>query len=47
VTVDARAADRLTASVPPLAPGRWRVEWQVLSVDGHVVTGRFEFRLAP
>lgn len=47
VTVEAGAVDRLTASVPPLTPGRWRVEWQVLSVDGHVVTGRFEFRLAP
>jgi methionine-rich copper-binding protein CopC len=41
------AADRLTATVPVLAPGRWRVEWQVLSKDGHVVSGRFEFRLAP
>ena len=41
------AADRLTATVPALAPGRWRVEWQVLSKDGHVVSGRFEFRLAP
>jgi methionine-rich copper-binding protein CopC len=40
-------ADRLTALVPPLAPGAWRVEWQVLSTDGHVVSGRFEFRLAP
>jgi methionine-rich copper-binding protein CopC len=39
--------DRLTAAVPPLGPGRWRVEWQVLSTDGHVVSGRFEFRLAP
>ena len=41
------AADRLTATVPALAPGRWRVEWQVLSKDGHVVSGRFEFRLVP
>ena len=41
------APDRLTADVPALAPGRWQVEWQVLSTDGHVVSGRFEFRLAP
>jgi methionine-rich copper-binding protein CopC len=41
------AADRLTAVGPPLRPGRWQVEWQVLSMDGHVVSGRFEFRLAP
>jgi copper resistance protein C len=47
VNVDAGAADRLIATVPPLAPGAWRVEWQVLSTDGHVVSGRFEFRVAP
>ena len=37
------AADWLTAPVPAIAPGRYRVEWQVLSTDGHVVTGRFGF----
>lgn len=47
VAADGGPADRLTAAVPPLAPGAWRVEWQVLSTDGHVVSGRFEFRLAP
>jgi methionine-rich copper-binding protein CopC len=47
VQADAGPADRLTATLPPLAPGPWRVEWQVLSTDGHVVSGRFEFRLAP
>ena len=47
VAPDGPAVDRLTAPLPSLAPGRWRVEWQVLSTDGHVVTGRFEFRLAP
>ena len=47
VPVAVGMADRLTAVVPPLAPGRWRVEWQVLSMDGHDVSGRFEFRLAP
>jgi methionine-rich copper-binding protein CopC len=39
-------ADRLTASLPPLAPGAYRVEWHVLSTDGHVVSGGFGFRLA-
>jgi copper resistance protein C len=39
-------ADRLTAAVPPLAPGAYRVEWHVLSTDGHVVSGGFGFRLA-
>ena len=39
-------ADRLTAAVPSLDPGAWRVEWRVLSTDGHVVSGRFSFRVA-
>jgi copper resistance protein C len=48
VTVAAGApADRLTAPLPSLGPGRWRVEWQVLSTDGHVVSGRFDFQIAP
>ena len=40
-------ADRLTATVPSLDPGAWRVEWRVLSTDGHVVSGSFSFRVAP
>lgn len=47
VNVDAGPADRLIATLPALAPGAWRVEWQVLSTDGHVVSGRFAFRVAP
>lgn len=39
-------ADRLTATMPALAPGAYRVEWHVLSTDGHVVSGSFGFRLA-
>jgi methionine-rich copper-binding protein CopC len=35
--------DRLTARLSEIGPGRYRVEWQVLSTDGHVVTGRFTF----
>jgi methionine-rich copper-binding protein CopC len=38
-------ADRLTARVPALAAGAWRVEWRVLSTDGHIVSGRFSFRI--
>ena len=40
-------ADRLDASAPALGPGRWRLEWRVLSTDGHVVTGRYSFQIAP
>jgi methionine-rich copper-binding protein CopC len=39
--------DRLVARLPPLMPGAWRVEWQVFSADGHVVSGSYTFRLAP
>ena len=41
------AADWLTATIPAIGPGRYRVEWQVLSTDGHVVTGRFTFIVKP
>lgn len=47
VAVHGGPPDRLTAAMPTLEPGPWRVEWHVLSADGHVVSGRFEFRLAP
>ncbi len=40
-------ADRLQARAPELSPGPWRVEWIVMSADGHVVSGAFAFRLAP
>jgi methionine-rich copper-binding protein CopC len=48
--IDGRAgapADSVIARVPPLAAGAWRVEWQVFSTDGHVVSGTYGFRLAP
>jgi methionine-rich copper-binding protein CopC len=43
------SADRmlLRISLPPLAPGRYRVIWRVLSVDTHVTTGQFTFDIAP
>jgi methionine-rich copper-binding protein CopC len=44
---DSTPADSVDARVPPLAPGTWRVEWQVFSTDGHVVSGTYGFRLAP
>ena len=47
LTTDGVPPDWLRGPLPSLAPGRWRVEWQVLSTDGHVVSGRFEFTIAP
>lgn len=37
--------DRLAATLPPLGPGRYRLEWHVLSTDGHVVDGGFSFHV--
>ena len=45
--VGGETAESLVAAVPPLTPGAWRVEWQVFSTDGHVVSGGYGFRLAP
>jgi methionine-rich copper-binding protein CopC len=33
----------LRVSVPPLAPGAYRVVYRVLSVDSHVTEGQFSF----
>lgn len=41
------APDTLVAVLPPLGPGAYRVHWQVLSTDGHIVSGAFSFRLGP
>lgn len=39
--------ERLDALLPPLAPGAYRLEWSVLSIDGHVVSGAVPFRVGP
>ena len=39
--------DTLEAPLPRLAAGRYRIEWRVLSTDGHVVNGAFGFSLSP
>jgi methionine-rich copper-binding protein CopC len=39
--------DRLAAALPALAPGIYRLEWRVLSTDGHVVSGGYSFTVAP
>jgi methionine-rich copper-binding protein CopC len=40
-------ATRLHVSLSPLAPGRYRVEWRVLSVDTHTTDGDFTFDVVP
>ena len=43
------SADRsiLRVSLPPLAPGTYRVQWRVLSVDTHVTEGDYTFTVQP
>jgi hypothetical protein len=45
----AEAEDRtmLAATLPPLAPGGWRLRWQVLAVDGHITRGDIGFVIRP
>jgi methionine-rich copper-binding protein CopC len=38
---------RLIVSLPALKPGAYSVRYRVLSVDGHVVEGRFAFTVRP
>ena len=45
--VDAETRKTLKIALPPLPPGRYRVEWRVLSVDTHVTKGTFTFRVGP
>jgi methionine-rich copper-binding protein CopC len=45
--VDRADAKLLRVSLPKLAPGTYRVQWRVLSVDTHVSEGDFTFDVAP
>ena len=44
--LDPADASALVVSLPPLAPGKYRVVWRVLSVDTHVTEGDFTFQIA-
>lgn len=37
----------MTLEAPPLAPGRYVVKYRVLSKDGHIVEGNYEFTVDP
>ncbi len=45
--LDRADATLLQVSLPPLAPGTYRVVWRVLSVDTHVTEGDFTFDVVP
>jgi methionine-rich copper-binding protein CopC len=37
--------NELHARLPPLAPGGWRLRWQVLALDGHITRGDIPFEI--
>jgi copper resistance protein C len=43
--VDPADASAMRVSVPPLAPGKYRVKWRALSADTHVTQGDFTFEV--
>ncbi len=43
--VDATDQQVLRVSVQPLAPGRYKVEWRLTSIDTHSSTGDYTFRV--
>ena len=46
-TIDRADRKHVLVSLPPLAPGHYRVVWRVLSVDSHVTQGDYGFDIAP
>jgi methionine-rich copper-binding protein CopC len=45
--VDPANHKQLVLALPPLAPGRYRVRWHVVSVDTHRTEGEYSFAVAP
>jgi copper resistance protein C len=39
--------DTLATTVGELAPGAYRLHWQVLAIDGHITRGDIPFTVAP
>jgi copper resistance protein C len=44
---DGQNPDTLAATVGEIAPGSYRLRWQVLAVDGHITRGDIPFAVAP
>ena len=44
---DTQNPDTLAATVGELAPGSYRLRWQVLAIDGHITRGDIPFTVAP
>jgi copper resistance protein C len=41
------SGNQLVIGLPRLAPGSYRVNWHVISVDGHKTEGSFAFEVRP
>lgn len=46
-TVDPCDNTQLVLALPPLAPGRYRVKWRIVSVDTHPTEGDYIFEIRP
>jgi hypothetical protein len=42
---DSSSPAKLTANVAQLAPGSYKLRWQVLAVDGHITRGEIPFKV--
>src|SRR5690348_8309655 len=45
--VDPRDNTQLVLALPPLAPGRYRIKWRVVSIDTHPTEGDYIFEIRP
>jgi copper resistance protein C len=46
-TIDPGDSARLVLHVPPLAPGRYKVRWHIVSADTHRTQGDYVFEIKP
>jgi hypothetical protein len=44
---DTASPDTLATTIGELAPGSYRLRWQVLAIDGHITRGDIPFTVAP
>jgi copper resistance protein C len=45
--IDSADAAHVSVSVNPLTPGKYTVRYRALSADGHLVSGAWDFEVAP
>lgn len=45
VNIDPSSPQKLTGRLSSLAPGAYKLHWQVLAVDGHITRGQLPFQV--